>query len=985
MTKKTIGELKKEILDYLCRSSEIDKAMNKVLALVGSYFNVDRAYVFENSQDGLFCSNTYEWCSDGIEPEIANLQNVSYLDDVGCMWKDNFDSNGIYFCKSVSDLPEKQKAILEPQNILSMLQCAIMVKGEFIGYIGFDNCTQRMAGWETNSDAVETLVYISHLLTLYLIDYRQKTDALAIEEQRVEQANDMFDDLLVNVDCGMAICRISPTGEHELKYVNNKLCSFAGVGKDEFFKKYKEDAFFIVAPQYKEKVKEAYQKLLLEHRPQNIVFRPAFNGGKNMWITFSVSCCEKNDGSLRTYMTFFDSTNEVEASRELRKKYEFEKNNVHNDKSRIAYAVFNLSKSLTLEMERRFPLNPLENMISLDEFRDDIAAAVYSEDQRKEFVEMFNVGHLVENHNVGTDEQTIEFQRTLPSGKVIWVKSIFRIIMEPEGTDLLLFYYCNDINKNKSFEIMTSYLANEEYDMIGCVNFYDDTAIMLYGQNSVRKLTDADDITVEEDYSKALEWFVNNAIVPEEREQFSIKLFIDKIKNALKINNTYEFTIHTIGEAGKRLTKKIKYISFDADRNLCLFTQVDITQLISAEEKKQRRLSQALEAANKAGSAKSEFLSKMSHEIRTPMNGIIGMTKLAEDSAKDPKTKEYLKQIDESSQYMLGLLNDVLDMSRIESGGFELNLEWVKSTDTLWSCIHMIEPMMLTKGIKFIHPDTSRQSKAEFLVDPMRTKQVVMNLLNNAYKFTPEGGTVELLVKNIENDNDTAVDELIIRDTGCGMSEEFLKKGIFKSFSQEQNSFSEIIRGTGLGLALVKEIVDKMGGEIRVESELGKGTTFYVTWKYKYRMKTDDFDKAEVEESYNISELRGKKILLVEDHPINRKIGVELLEKVGVIITQAVNGQQAVDIFKDSAPHTFDAVLMDIRMPVMDGNAAAQHIRALDREDALSTPIIAMTANAFDEDIRKSKQSGMNAHLAKPVDPELMYHTIISVINEMKQ
>ena len=288
---------------------------------------------------------------------------------------------------------------------------------------------------------------------------------------------------------------------------------------------------------------------------------------------------------------------------------------------------------------------------------------------------------------------------------------------------------------------------------------------------------------------------------------------------------------------------------------------------------------------------------------------------------------------------------------------------------------------MQAKGVTFIHPDIRKQSNVEFFVDPLRIKQIIMNLLNNAYKFTPSGGTVELAIKNICHDGQYAVDRITIRDTGCGMSRSFLEYGLYKPFSQEQNEFSATLNGTGLGLALVKEIVEKMEGQIDVSSELHKGTTFVVALRYEYRIPNGK--QAEPEKASDLSILHGKHVLLVDDHPLNRKIAKTLLEKVGMIVDQAEDGSIAVNRFSLSESGYYCAIIMDIRMPVMDGLTASGRIRAMKREDAATIPIIAMTANAFDEDIKKSRAAGMDTHLAKPVAPQLLYETLAQAINRL--
>lgn len=396
-----------------------------------------------------------------------------------------------------------------------------------------------------------------------------------------------------------------------------------------------------------------------------------------------------------------------------------------------------------------------------------------------------------------------------------------------------------------------------------------------------------------------------------------------------------------------------------------------------------RRLNQQLEEKNqeliKTSAYKTDFLSNMSHEIRTPMNAIIGMTKLAEDVAQNEEAKTYLKEIDDSSQYMLGMLNDVLDMSRIDSGKFELNKTWISAGETFWACIHMMEPNMQAKNIKFIHPDTNKVSKLEFYIDGLRLKQVVMNLLNNAYKFTPSGGMITFTIKNIGYDEKTSTDQVMICDTGCGMSEEFLSR-IFQPFEQERNVYTDQIQGTGLGLALVKKIVDAMGGTIEVDSELGKGSTFTFTFTYEYRIAEATHN--EKEECSTEMQLAGTKILVVDDHPLNRRIASALLEKQGIIVYQAESGQIALDSIIKSAEIKYDAILMDIRMPGIDGLETTRRIRKLEIVNAKTVPIIAMTANAFEEDVRRSIKAGMNAHLAKPIEPEKMYQTLRQIISE---
>lgn len=283
-------------------------------------------------------------------------------------------------------------------------------------------------------------------------------------------------------------------------------------------------------------------------------------------------------------------------------------------------------------------------------------------------------------------------------------------------------------------------------------------------------------------------------------------------------------------------------------------------------------------------------------------------------------------------------------MSRIESGKFELHPEWVCPLDVLLPCIEMVRPAMQKKHITFSYPETLAQVRdIEYFVDVLKTKRMMMNLLNNACKFTGEGGHISLSFTNLGYDEKNSTDKIIVRDNGCGMSEEFLQR-IFTPFEQESNGYAGAMQGTGLGLALARQTARAMGGDITVESKLGEGSAFTIIFPYQYRKATHHAAQPLAAETYD---LHGRHVLLAEDHPLNATIARKLLEKLSMIVEVVEDGKQAVDRFSSADPYYFDAILMDVRMPVMDGLQATAAIRALDRPDAMQIPIIAMTANAF--------------------------------------
>lgn len=399
---------------------------------------------------------------------------------------------------------------------------------------------------------------------------------------------------------------------------------------------------------------------------------------------------------------------------------------------------------------------------------------------------------------------------------------------------------------------------------------------------------------------------------------------------------------------------------------------ITLVVVLLVNNRKNAERNQELRRANLA---KSEFLSRMSHDLRTPMNGIIGLTGLMQSRTDLPEeVTQDLNAIDDSAKYLLGLINDTLDMSKIESAKLTLNPEVISSKALLDAISSAINPMAQAKNIE-IEVVPIHMEFGTIRVDKIRLQQIFMNVLSNAVKFTARGGKIRVTIECLHCENGIASDRVVIEDNGIGMSQKFLPH-LFEQFSQEKNEVTANYSGSGLGMSIVKSLVELMGGTIRAESELGKGTriTIFLDFQRVYDVKLSESKPAAP------PSIAGKRVLLAEDHPLNAQIAVRLLEKQGMLIEQAQNGQIAVDKFDASPENYYDAVLMDIRMPVMNGLDAAKAIRAMDRNDAKSVAILAMTANAFDEDVQESRAAGMNAHLAKPIDPQKLYQALYDCI-----
>lgn len=429
------------------------------------------------------------------------------------------------------------------------------------------------------------------------------------------------------------------------------------------------------------------------------------------------------------------------------------------------------------------------------------------------------------------------------------------------------------------------------------------------------------------------------------------------------------------------------------------------------------KLQNALEREAAANRAKTDFMARMSHDMRTPMNGILGLTYLMKDQ-NEAEMKEELPKLREAGEYLLRLINDVLDVNKIENGGITLHPQVCDEEQLFDSIISMMRPQLEQKKIDF-HFDKINIIWTYMMLDEQRVKQIFINLLSNAIKFTPEGGRIDFVMELISEDEHTIRDKFIVRDTGIGMSKEFLPR-VFEPFSQE-NRKTDSMGGSGLGLSIVKQLVELMGGSITVTSEVDVGTEFTLYLNFPLakkpeesegvtsgeRMKTcgaGDREQAQVDDKKVVSKsIEGEaggaigrsrtgaalpeqvRILLCEDQKLNAQIASRLLEKQGAEVVWKENGKLGAEAFAESEIGYFDAVLMDIRMPVMNGIEAAEAIRAMDRADAKTVPIIAMTANAYEEDVKKSLDAGMNEHLAKPVEPAKLYETLSRYILAVKK
>ncbi len=483
------------------------------------------------------------------------------------------------------------------------------------------------------------------------------------------------------------------------------------------------------------------------------------------------------------------------------------------------------------------------------------------------------------------------------------------------------------------------------------------------------KNTDSDRVRIEvsPSYEETIENYARTRVCPSDVEIYREKAKLSNVIDNIRKYGFYDIYVSEMGPDGVVLKKCLKHTFLGNSEKLINVIKQDVTEAVAREEEAATRLEQALVEKDEAMKAQTYFLTRISHEIRTPMNAILGLTSTLEEDMNDREALEKsIRQIRYSGEFLLNIVNDVLDVSRIAQDKFTVRKDKAVLSDLYEAVDMMIVPMCQQKDITYsFYNDVPEDTFVR--TDIMRLTQLFVNLLSNAVKYTPEGGSINFDTRRIKETSEILVCEFRVIDNGIGMSPEFMKR-MFEPFSQEARTAGSEFIGTGLGLAIVKGIVDALGGTINVHSVQGRGSDFTVTL---------EFEKLEVDRSAKFlpveTDLSGRRILVVEDNEINRDIAANLLNKKHAYTDTAENGAIAVDKFQASDIGFFDVILMDIRMPVMNGTDAANMIRSLDRPDAKTVRIVAMTADIIDTE----GDSPFDAALTKPVNPKVLYAALM--------
>ena len=482
-------------------------------------------------------------------------------------------------------------------------------------------------------------------------------------------------------------------------------------------------------------------------------------------------------------------------------------------------------------------------------------------------------------------------------------------------------------------------------------------------------------------WSKIIPSYAKTMVSNNTNGEFEKQLGLETLRSQEEdYSMTYEFKSET--EINYHQVR-VAYVKKKDGTRVAVVGTRNIDSLIKKERMQEEKLKKAYAAAENANKAKTEFLNNMSHDIRTPMNVILGYNQLMKSQLTEPKQLDYQKKIEQSGKLLMAIINNVLDMARIESGKMKVDENYEIVGEVVDEIISTFSSEAEEKGIHL--SGSMKVTHRNILCDSTKIREIYINLVSNAIKYTPRGGNVTITVEELPCEKEGYMKvKAEIKDTGIGMSKEYLPT-LFEPFTREHNTTTGKVGGTGLGMPIVKKMVDLMGGSLEVESEPGKGTVFTFTLMHKiadrkyYSRKTEIVETSDREEN-----LSGKHVLLAEDNDLNAEIAVTILEETGIVIERVEDGIQCVNKVEQMSPGTYDLILMDIQMPNMDGYKATKCIRRLDDKKKAELPIIAMTANAFDEDKKRAFDAGMNGHIAKPIDIEKLGAVILSVLKKQE-
>ena len=778
------------------------------------------------------------------------------------------------------------------------------------------------------------------------------------------------DNLILTISGGIAIYEI--TDKIRTVYITEETAALAGYTKKELMEIIGENALALCHPDDIKTTQNYFKTRRQQVRVMSYEYRIKNKNGVYQWVSVRARFVQqKNSILLYTIMTDIDQIKKAEEDARMQKKML----ELALQQSDFRFWDYDIK---THRLYRSWAVT------------QQVGFGEYEENVPEGFVELGLIhpddceAYLEFYHNVQQGKnQRLTFRAIHQNGEWGWMDIAYRVFFNEQGEPVRAIGVGGDVSKQrekeqkylKDFELfrdVSIYAIQRVFLDVFLVDIPTDSIRLVLAQGGYMNMKEI------QGYDKILNQKLCRYV--RDKEEAVKKLSIAQIKKniALTKDHKLEYTFELRNEKGRKCWYKYYISYFHENTEKLLVLVKDVTNTTRLEDEKRLDLETALLQAKKANDAKKAFLSNMSHDIRTPMNVITNMAKMVlEEPENKTQVLDYMNKICSMSTFLMGVISDILDVSKMESGKLQLRKEPYSCIELHDAVCAMMEPLCREKNITF-YTNLNPQNDIIF-TDKTKLNRIFFNLLGNAVKFTPAGGKVSFLHKNIVRKDGFLEWDTVITDTGSGMSKEFQRK-MYQPFEQENQLVTDSLAGVGLGLAIVKMNTEAFGGTIAVESEPGKGTAFTIHLKAPY-MSGEDYHMHYTASKLQ-TDLAGKKILLVEDHKLNMEIAKKILEKKQMKVTCAYNGAEAVALFEKMPEYTFDAVIMDIRMPVMNGLEAAAAIRAGAKADAKTIPIIAMSANAFAEDMEKSRRAGMNRHVAKPVEPERLVGVLSEIFSD---
>ena len=800
------------------------------------------------------------------------------------------------------------------------------------------------------------------------------------EKERLEE---YFRTVVKYLPGGIAVMRYDKgSGKLIPEFLSEGFVAMTGRSQSEMLQIYQKEVTGGIYPDDKAWVQDVIKKYIGTGQGDcDFVYRMMRSDGTHFWVKNTLSVIHSEGGEKTIYAGYIDITKEQEEKEQLLSQYNemLMQHYRESGPNMLVAGHCNITRNRMIEVID-YTDSDLLHTYGLERtgFFCGLAGLVVDDNEKRQFGEVYFNEASIEAYRHGATELSGDYFIRLPRedhGR--YARFVVKLVETPDTGDITGVLSVTDITEETISKRILNRLSFSNYETVLKVDLLNDHYEVIVGKILINESS----VTSGNQgcYSICLDYMLKNVLI-KNLAQTAEMMSPEYMMGRLNTTGAYTFSYGIQNQAGNILAKSMTVSSVDLRLKRICLAITDVTDILAAERQSQMKLEKALALAGEANLAKSDFLSSMSHDIRTPMNAIMGMTTVAlAQIDNQEKVQDCLKKIELSSRHLLSLINDILDMSKIERSQISLNRTEISLPELVSQVSAIIQPRSKEAG-NHLYFREEGISHPYFYGDALRLTQILINILGNAVKFTPEGGVIELLVKEIPPVQGPAHVRFLftVSDTGMGMQEEFLNR-IFEPFTR--NRGTDHVEGTGLGLSITKRLVDLMDGVITVSSCLNQGSCFKVELEFevssgKQKREEDVLRGGMLCETA----MEGRKFMVVEDNALNSEILCELLRMCGAHTEVRVDGIQAVQTFADNPPGTYDAILMDIQMPRMNGYEASRAIRAMEREDAAAIPIIAMTANAFTEDILASKEAGMNAHVAKPIDVKMLWNVLIQMI-----